>query len=54
MAKAKKIPAPKNRDAASTPPKNPNPKGHSLTSKSAKVTRHKAPERRNENKVRGR
>ena len=46
--------APKDLKSAATPPQNPNPKGHSLTSKSAKVTRHKAAERRNENKVRGR
>ena len=49
-----KKPAAKKREEVPTPPENPNPKGHSLTAKSAKVTRHKAPERRNENKVRGR
>ncbi len=36
------------------PSANANPKGHKVASKSVKVTRHKAPERRNENKVRGR
>lgn len=49
-----KKPSSKIREEVPTPPKNPNPQGHSLTSKSAKVTRHKEPERRNENKVRGR
>jgi len=49
-----KKPASKIREEVQTLPANPNPQGHALTSKSAKVTRHKAPERRNENKVRGR
>ena len=49
-----KKPASKTREEVPAPPANPNPKAHSLTSKSEKVTRHKAPERRNENKVRGR
>jgi hypothetical protein len=40
--------------AAKTPAKNANPKGHKLSSKTARAVRHKAPERRNENKVRGR
>ncbi len=34
--------------------KNANPKGAKLTPKKAKAAAHKAPERRNENKVRGR
>ncbi len=36
------------------PSANANPKGHKDASKSVKVARNKAPERRNENKVRGR
>ena len=36
------------------PAKNVNPKGNKLATKKAKVVAHKAPERRNENKVRGR
>ena len=38
-----------------TPPaKNANPNGGKLTAKTARVKAHKTPERRNENKVRGR
>ena len=36
------------------PAKNANPKGHKVATKTAKAAAHKAPERRNENKVRGR
>ena len=38
----------------SAAPKNAKPPGDKLTTKHAKATAHKAPERRNENKVRGR
>jgi hypothetical protein len=37
-----------------SPAQNTNPKGNKLTSKAVKAVAHKAPERRNENKVRGR
>ena len=40
--------------AAKAPAKNENPKGHKVTAKTARAVAHKAPERRNENKVRGR
>ncbi|HEV7404379.1 MAG TPA: hypothetical protein VGO11_15670 [Chthoniobacteraceae bacterium] len=39
---------------APAPAKNANVKGDKLTSKTGKAEKHKAPERRNENKVRGR
>lgn len=39
---------------AAAPAKNANPKGAKLTPKKIKAVAHKAPERRNENKVRGR
>ncbi len=39
---------------AKAPAKNADPKGTKLTSKDARAGAHKAPERRNENKVRGR
>jgi len=39
---------------AKAPAKNANPKGNKLTSKTTRAVAHKAPERRNENKVRGR
>ena len=46
--------SPKNSKLTAAPAKNANPKGAKLTRKNAKATAHKAPERRNENKVRGR
>ena len=36
------------------PAKNANAKGHKITAKTVRADKHKAPERRNENKVRGR
>jgi hypothetical protein len=45
--------SPKKADAPA-PAANANVKGDKLTSKTAKAEKHKAPERRNENKVRGR
>lgn len=36
------------------PPSNLNPKGNKITAKTARVKAHREPERRNENKVRGR
>ena len=36
------------------PAKNANPKGRKITAKTVRADKHKAPERRNENKVRGR
>lgn len=41
-------------DEGLIPSANANPKGHKVASKTVKVARHKLPERRNENKVRGR
>lgn len=48
------MPKPSKKPDPQTPAKNANPKGDKLTSKKARATAHKAPERRNENKVRGR
>ena len=39
---------------AGKPAKNANAKGHKITAKTVRADKHKAPERRNENKVRGR
>ena len=50
---AKITPAKKNK-ADAKPAKNANPKGAKITAKTVRATKHKAPERRNENKVRGR
>lgn len=50
---AKTTPAKKS-TADEKPAKNANPKGAKITKKSVRATKHKAPERRNENKVRGR
>jgi hypothetical protein len=50
---AKTTPAKKSKSDAK-PAKNANPKGAKITPKSVRATKHKAPERRNENKVRGR
>ncbi len=50
---AKTTPA-KNSKSDAKPAKNANPKGAKITPKSVRATKHKAPERRNENKVRGR
>ncbi len=50
---AKTTPAKKTKGDAK-PAKNENPKGAKITKKSVRATEHKAPERRNENKVRGR
>lgn len=41
-------------DTFKTPARNANSPGDKLTAKHAKATAHKTPERRNENKVRGR
>ena len=45
---------PKKTETDAKPAKNANPKGAKITAKSVRATKHKAPERRNENKVRGR
>ncbi len=50
---AKTTPAKKSK-ADAKPDKGENPKGAKITKKSVRATKHKAPERRNENKVRGR
>jgi hypothetical protein len=47
-------PPTKNSQLTAASAKNANPKGAKLTPKTAKAAAHKAPERRNENKVRGR
>jgi len=46
--------SPKKATDADKPAKNANPKGHKVAAKTVRATKHKAPERRNENKVRGR
>ena len=46
--------AAKKSKADEKPAKNANPKGAKITKKTVRATEHKAPERRNENKVRGR
>lgn len=46
--------AAKKSKADAKPAKNANPKGHKITAKTVRADKHKAPERRNENKVRGR
>jgi len=46
--------SPKKATDAAKPAKNANPKGHKVAAKTVRATKHKAPERRNENKVRGR
>jgi hypothetical protein len=50
---AKPTPAKKSK-ADAKPAKNANPKGAKITAKTVRATKHKAPERRNENRVRGR
>jgi len=49
-----KISSTKKAAKVTAPAKNANPKGHKVSSKNTRATAHKEPERRNENKVRGR
>lgn len=49
-----KISSTKKTAKATAPAKNANPKGHKVSAKNTRATAHKEPERRNENKVRGR
>lgn len=48
------MPKTSSKKIAPPPAKNENVKGHKLTKKTARTAAHKAPERRIENKVRGR
>ncbi len=53
MAKTKTV-SRKKAKADAKPATKENPKGERITKKTVRAKRHKAPERRNENKVRGR